>query len=333
LYFNVSKKIRRERFVLAMKRKLLAILLCVSMSVTLLAGCGTKEVDATNEKVTSNSSESLSEEVKEEVVEIQEEPIIAKETYYDREGAIKEIIHYNEHGDIIKTEKPSGSAYTYEYEYDDYGKKISGIEYNDNELDHRMKYEYDNQGNMIKYTLYSHNGSISYIKEYEYDEQNNLIKFVYCDEDGTIEQKEEYQYDNKGNQIEQKIYENKDEISDVKKYEYDERGNVIKYIDCSADGFVRGTEEYEYNENGKLAKSMEFDSDSNLFSWDEYEYDEHGNVIRNISVHKEFYDGEIIEVSGGVEYQNDYNEAGDLVRVTEYAISGNMRSCVEYEYY
>lgn len=39
-----------------MKRKILSILLCISMSVAILAGCGTRDVDATDDEVTSNDS-------------------------------------------------------------------------------------------------------------------------------------------------------------------------------------------------------------------------------------------------------------------------------------
>ncbi|MBO5031666.1 MAG: hypothetical protein J6D08_07245 [Lachnospiraceae bacterium] len=42
-----------------MKKKLLTILLCLSMAVCMLVGCGTKEVDATNDKVESDSSETV----------------------------------------------------------------------------------------------------------------------------------------------------------------------------------------------------------------------------------------------------------------------------------
>ena len=69
-----------------MKRKLLAILLCVSMSVTLLVGCGTKDVDATNEEVTGSNSvkEENTVEVTKKLEKEYVERIEAYQEYYEQ---------------------------------------------------------------------------------------------------------------------------------------------------------------------------------------------------------------------------------------------------------
>lgn len=79
-----------------MKKRILSVLLCLSIAVGMLGGCGTKEVDATNDKVESDSFETA-EDIQEKDNNEQESDTVAdaqKEESEEIKKLIKETVYY-----------------------------------------------------------------------------------------------------------------------------------------------------------------------------------------------------------------------------------------------
>lgn len=98
-------------------------------------------------------------------------------------GKIKNLVIYNEHGDIIERN-------TYHYghlnekhifKYNDKGNRIESNFYKSNgRLDWKTTHRYDDKGNRIEWNIYNSDGSLykKYTSEYEYDKQGDWIKRI-----------------------------------------------------------------------------------------------------------------------------------------------------------
>lgn len=106
---------------------------------------------------------------------------------YDRSGNIKFIEEYHKNGDIIKrTLYNNDTVITYKYSYNEIGQIAEEILYENNVLDSRKEYKYDEKRNHIKTitTIYNSDGNMTGYAEYEYDENGNLKFSTFFDKDG-----------------------------------------------------------------------------------------------------------------------------------------------------
>lgn len=128
-------------------------------------------------------------------VEGQREPIFR--ISFDEEGNKSDEVFYCE-------EYPASPAERCEAEYDAEGNALEKAFYQQETLQHRICFTYDENNNLIKEVGYFADGSINYIALYEYDSRQKQTAMKYFKSDGTPDN--EYRYTN----------------------EYDEVGNLIK---------------------------------------------------------------------------------------------------------
>lgn len=115
----------------------------------------------------------------------------------------------------------------------------------------KEEYEYDNQGNITKKTVFSYSGKKE--RDIIYDANGQIVEKNEYNSSGELIKKEEYNYNKDG------------KLQESKKYDY-ELNIRIDYI---------------YNDKGNIIKESWYDSDK-LQSWSEYEYDSEGNETRMI---------------------------------------------------
>lgn len=150
-----------------------------------------------------------------------------------------------------------------------------------------------------KKIYYYEDGSSYVMEEAEYDEHDNKTKYIGYNEDGSISSQGAYEY------------------------EYNEHGNETKCISYNADGSIRNQTacDYEYNERGNVTKVIYCDKDGAATgATDIYEYDEYGKVTKELSLYNNtmcgsFWNGETEGWSSSYEYENTYDEHGNLVEV------------------
>ena len=198
----------------------------------------------------------------------------------------------------------------------------------------RSTFEYNKNGDIIKYSTYQ-NGYVSSYHTYEYDSDNTLIKSEYYNTDETPEFYTLYDYDEAGNLIRktQKSY-SSGENNNVTEYQYDEANRLTKYIVND-----RTQEKYEYDESGRLTTHTHYSSGSYVNSTTyKYEYNEAGQVIKKSRYHKESSrDEEKMELYTAYEYSGDSlirattcrtNDVGqempDSNSIKEYDLNGNL---------
>lgn len=296
---------------------------------------------------------------------------VAYEEEYDEAGNQIKLIYYEEDGSISSWAEREYDAFgnwtkntIYEgdgsisllavYEYDAAGKKTKSSSYAADVRGSfclRMweEYEYDTDGNMIRYTDYYGDGSFYGRHEFEYDVFGNLLTETSYNKDGNISQKSVKAYDSYGNLIMKSWYSYHADgsVSDWYEYEmeYDESGNEIrehcdesgvislvertydmwgnntKIISYKSDGSIDWWTEKEYDSLGNETLSIRYQEDGSIDWRIEREYDQFGNLIKRVD------DGVFIDWD---EYE--YDELGRQTKHVSYYEDGSIEYWYEYEY-
>lgn len=202
---------------------------------------------------------------------------VCTETSRDADGTVIAVNYtvYDEHDNMIAI--IGERSYYYSYEYDGDG---NVIKYYDNYSSSSMEYEYKD-GLQVKMTFTGHDG-LTYDEIYEYDEHGTLIKTTHyyaALEDTTVT---------------------------TAKPEYDTQGRLVRKTDYSSAGNVSRVEEYEYNDKGEIVKETFVSSFSPDKITNEYIRDERGNVLSEYSECVNEDDGTVISESRTeYEYNSD----------------------------
>lgn len=239
---------------------------------------------------------------------------------FDEDNIVKrrEEIEYDAGGNEIKREL---HVYGHTEEtirtYDEYGNLILCVIYNRSysRIDEKIKYEYDENGNMIKEVHHKNPQTVGYWTErdldfwweYEYDENGREIKSIRHDSDGTVNWNE-IEYDENGNKIRDAWYNGEGTLEQTAyEWEYDENGREVNEI-YKIDGIVRITEENEYDEDGYIIKEIQINYDNMGRKTKEevcrYTYDEKKNMIKYALVNCEGKETESLR------WEKEYDEEG-----------------------
>lgn len=112
-------------------------------------------------------------------------------------------------------------------------------------------------------------------KKYEYYENGNLIKFIFKDVSNDKEEKVIYEYDNQNNKIRELKYDFQDKLISRLSLKYDDNNRLIKKIEDTT--YSSRTFLFYYNELGLLIKQNEVDENNELLSSVNFLYD--GDVL------------------------------------------------------
>ncbi|MDE7223374.1 MAG: hypothetical protein K2O34_06300, partial [Acetatifactor sp.] len=197
--------------------------------------------------------------------------------YGSLQGVDRYEYQYDENGNMLARKdfyiNGDGEEFiTWEAVYDESGELISLHDYGHGVLERQIESEYDENGklrrrwagfynNVRETAVYNIDGD--WLEE-EYDDQGNMIKYsVYCyNEDGELELdwREEYQYDSAGNEISCRRFDKNGELDWSRKAEYDAAGNQIfchefyEYGDGVWDKWWKA----EYDSDGRIAAAYTY---------------------------------------------------------------------------
>lgn len=269
---------------------------------------------------------------------------------YNAEGNLQKTVRYDDRGDILSRK---------EYKYRENGKKEQVIWYS---LNGSMigEEEYDIDGNLVKDTDYNSDGSIYSTYEYEYDANGNVSsmrsKRYYEDGDIHLYGDNRYEeYDSDGKITSSTIYD--EDGDDILSYEeYDSDGNSVRimtYLRLEDICIVLDTV-YEYGDDGYMVGSVTYDEEGKIYEREKWEISEDG-IMYYVTVIDEA-DGFEHTYTSSTEYSNygmydtkgylvwkyvngvsmpverEYDENGNVVRITASDRSGNELERYEYEY-
>ena len=191
-----------------------------------------------------------------------EEKVITNDSvFYEPAHRQYSVIKYNKDGNIdhaiIK-----GQSYGF-------GSKIKSEQY---------IYKYNEKGNKIE-SNYSREGVLDINYKYNYDEQGNLIKECSFYKDNSFGQIFTYKYDSKGNKIDMSSFYEEDQLLYRNTYEYDSKGNIIKQNSFGKDNGFNGYTIFKYDEKGNKIERNYYNKNDTLEAKTCYKYDKQGNKI------------------------------------------------------
>lgn len=202
---------------------------------------------------------------------------------YDNNGRTIKSINYNENGEKL--------SWT-EYENNKEGKCIEQTRYDKNEeITNITKAEYDNNGYRKKYTNYNAHGTVTGYAELDYDDDGHMLEQFYYDASGRCLSSEKYEYDEFGNQIKKEEYNAVDgpegvEVEgqfSVEEYKYDENNQLVKSVQYNESGTIRESIVYERDEEGRILQEIKYGWDENeIIEWEEYIYSKENENITSI---------------------------------------------------
>ena len=160
-----------------------------------------------------------------------------EEVYYDKKGNPKK-------GEI-KVENGKKINIKYQISYYDNGNKKKQIKekvYNNEVIESEVIKYNKAENKILRKGNGQFGGMINTWYEWEYDNEGNKIKFIVKNEDGKIEEYEEYSYDENGNTVETKEFfvedDGKKELFFWKLTIYNDKGIILKKIAKNSDGKI-----------------------------------------------------------------------------------------------
>ena len=156
-------------------------------------------------------------------------------TTFDSEGIMDYAYTREYNGDRLSRENHFDSNgelnYSFLFEYDEAGNLVKKHHLNENdEEDWIFIYEYKD-GKKVKYTTFADGKAVLYA-EYEYDEDGNQTKETVYEPDGTLVRYDVFLYEN-GKNVTTYKYQTGEKPEKTLISEYDEQGRIIKQTTCT----------------------------------------------------------------------------------------------------
>ena len=277
-------------------KKLLSILLLVSMLILSLSSCNLLKQDNDGARKPHYLPGNI---------------VVTEEKNGEKEAAKNITISYNSQNlpsRIAAIDAESNVEYTLDLTYDKNGNCVEGVyTYSDGKTE-VTRYTYDEMGKLIK-ASYTYNNVDSGELTCIYDDNGNLIREVSTDSytDG-YSHVWEHTYDDNGNRIKYLYkHSNSDEVIYYHTYSYDDNGNLseeIYYSEENGSLIFKYALSYTYDENGRLIKEVQTrDSDTGseryAYYTIDYTYNENGAITKYVFT---YYDGDKI-----IYEYNDYS--------------------------
>lgn len=257
--------------------------------------------------------------------------------FYDADGICteKRFQEYDARGNLLKDvitnyDKKTGQQrkHIYKYEYDENGNIIK---------DDSSEREYDENGNLTQYIDYYITGAICHRETYEYDERGNQTKHTRYNGENAIEDVWEQEYDESGRETCNRyyhFYNGSSFMESIDQQEYDEWGNLIKavttdYDEKTGQQCYQCIKEYEYDKKGNMTKYdiVVYDEETHGYSW-EREYNENGReTVFSYEGDAAFYESKTEYDENGLPVSyTGVDENGDILvhKETEYDVSGKV---------
>lgn len=210
-----------------------------------------------------------------------------------------------------------------EYEYDEFGNKISE---NNVTYGGGTTFEYDEYGNEIRSRSYLGDCAFSTYTEKTYDREGKLLTVVSSGDDGTVSSEYAYTYDDAGfvvDEVRKQHYNNttyhyvitynaehteatiqsykNDVPSGYTEETYNQNGDLLRSDSYGADGTWSSAVECEYDDQGRLSVEWKYSSSELQADYDViYTYDENGLLInKNVDYYYGYgttYEYELLEI-------------------------------------
>lgn len=171
------------------------------------------------------------------------------------------------------------------------------------------KREYDRFGKLVGWES-TYDGAVLYSYKYEYDENGYLIRDSFLSEGGEFYNI--YTNDGYGNPVSISSHNNINDSVVTHRYSYDNNGSILSDTTEGDDPMSSGTTSNEYDEMGRIIRVQSESARVTQVSYTEYFYDDNDNVILE---HNWLTDND--DVIEGVKTYREYDSKNRIVRQYE----------------
>ena len=227
-------------------------------------------------RVSSDSAELLENRLRTTEYTSAGEVLNSIEFSYSADGMLASVAAYDSSGsqtgyvDITYDEFGNPLTWYYTYEFGNIGRLECKYDTDGNRIkekygaDSAYWYQYDSQGNQIRWVRYDSNGNLSASATRKYNAQGILERNEEYGADGQMDWYFTYEYDSQGNLIKENWYQQNGELNGYYLYEYDTAGNCVSYSQYNPDGQLYWLNTYEYDADGNCTGYDEYGSDGTL---------------------------------------------------------------------
>ena len=227
-------------------------------------------------RVSSDSAELLEHRLRTTEYTSAGEVLNSIEFSYSADGMLASVAAYDSSGsqtgyvDITYDEFGNPLTWYYTYEFGIIGRLECKYDTDGNRIKEKYGadsvywYQYDSQGNQIRWVRYDGNGNLSASATRKYNAQGILERNEEYGADGQMDWYFTYEYDSQGNLIKENWYQQNGELNGYYLYEYDTAGNCVSYSQYNPDGQLYWLNTYEYDADGNCTGYDEYGSDGTL---------------------------------------------------------------------
>lgn len=201
----------------------------------------------------------------------------------------------------------------------------------------RTEYTYNENGDYLEKKtsdIINDEATGYYITEsYTYGEDGDLQSSVEVDVNGKTHNTHKYETDENGNIAEERIYNKYGKLSDTKLYSYDSENRIVeeqRFEELYEESKLENWTLHEYNEQGNEVKTIDriLHSGSDIVIVQHMYYDEQGRVERAFCTSQ----GGVLEGRRSTKMEFEYDEQGNVKKVTNYNEEGDVSDWTTYEY-
>ncbi|MBB6459318.1 hypothetical protein [Flammeovirga kamogawensis] len=192
---------------------------------------------------------------------------------------------FDKNGNIIVSK--GGYTNTFTRKYDDKGNLIEELNFWDNKVVRRYKYETNDRGDITKAIIFGQGGEMSQTRYSIYDSNGYFIEMKVMDSKGKLESKLIVENDNLGREIKQTYFNSIGEIEGEVNFAYDKMGNKILDETKLPNGTTKERLDFEYDAKGLALKQITKSKyENSLVAYEYINFDKHGNWILRYSREK-----------------------------------------------
>ncbi|MFC2129862.1 hypothetical protein ACFLSQ_00350 [Bacteroidota bacterium] len=180
--------------------------------------------------------------------------LVEKEYYEDGESIMKDMFTNNDKGNrtiLINYEK-NEIEFTNKYQYNENNQETEWTRYDDEDvLELKGVSNYNEKGWKTDST-YFYEGEVDVKSKYDYDESGRLIAYTLYEGDGSLFSKNSYKYNIEGQLIEERIFDSYNVLIEMYLLEYNNDGQVKEINKYGEKEFLEEIRRYKYHENSLI---------------------------------------------------------------------------------
>ncbi len=160
------------------------------------------------------------------------------------------------------------------YKYNEKDLETEYIEYDAvDNITARHENKYDKKDNVIEEIFYGKNNEITYIRNCKYDAQDNMSEYTLLDKNKKNLGVWKYKYDARGNKSEVEVYNATGQYNGKYSYIYSANDEMLEMYTYSKINKIAGRNSFKYDAKNLMSEAIVYNPEGKASSWKRFSYD------------------------------------------------------------